>query len=147
MTTYQIIPFVISILALILSFYTYFKDDKKIKKQSTLINEFQLIKLKKEAEAEKKAIIEANVIKDEKGKRIIKVYNKGKFLAKNVIVTFSDEPNISFMDYPKSIDLRPQNSMEIIFYAFMGSPNILEINFKWEDGIKKDNQDSQIIQF
>ena len=107
----------------------------------------KLIKLKKEAEAEKKAIIEANVIKDEKGKRIIKVYNKGKFLAKNVIVTFSDEPNISFMDYPKSIDLRPQNSMEIIFYAFMGSPNILEINFKWEDGIKKDNQDSQIIQF
>ncbi len=147
MTTYQIIPFVISSLALILSFYTYFKHDKKIKKQSTLINEFQLIKLKKEAEAEKKAIIEANVIKDEKGKRIIKVYNKGKSLAKNVIVTFSDEPNISFMDYPKSIDLRPQNSMEIIFYAFMGSPNILEINFKWEDGIKKDNQDSQIIQF
>ena len=47
MTTYQIIPFVISSLALILSFYTYFKHDKKIKKQSTLINEFQLIKLKK----------------------------------------------------------------------------------------------------
>lgn len=146
MTIYQIFPFVISGLALILSLYTYFKHDKKIKKQSELINEFQLIKLKKEAEAEKKAIIEANVIKGEKGKRIIKVYNKGKSVAKNVIVTFPGEPKISFMRYPESIDLRAQNSMEIIFYVFNGSPDTFEINFKWEDCIEKENEDSQIIQ-
>lgn len=146
MTNYQIIPIIISSLALLLSLYTYFKYDKKIKKQSALINKFQLIKLKKESESEKKAIIEANVIKGDKGKRIIKVYNKGKATAKNVIVTFSDEPNVSFTNYPQSIDIRPQNSIEIIFYAFIGSQDTLEINFEWEDGLNKENKDSQIIQ-
>lgn len=91
-------------------------------------------------------MIEANVIKNEKGQRIIKVYNKGKSTAKNVIVTFSGEPNIFPLDYPRSIDIRPQNSMEIIFYKSKESPDTLQINFKWEDDLKKDNQGSQIIQ-
>jgi hypothetical protein len=140
------IPIIISTIALLLSFYTYFKHDKKIKNQSKLINEFQLLKLKKESESEKKAIIEANVIKGEKGKRTIKVYNKGKAVAKNVVVTFPENQNVVFMDYPKSIDIRAQNSIEIIFYAYNESPDVLQINFEWEDGIKANNKDSQIIQ-
>ncbi len=146
MTIYQMIPIIISTIALLLSFYTYFKHDKKIKNQSELINEFQLLKLKKESESEKKAIIEAHVIKGDKGKRTIKVYNKGKAIAKNVAVTFPEDQNVSFMDYPKSIDIRPQNSLEIIFYAYNESPDVLQINFEWKDGIKDNNKDSQTIQ-
>lgn len=100
MTIIQIIPFVISALALLLSLYTYFRHDAKIKKQNALINQFQLEKFKKENDSEKKAIIEANVINREKGKRIIKVYNKGKAIAKNVVVTFPGEPNVFISDYP-----------------------------------------------
>lgn len=136
----------ISISALLLSLYTYFKHDKKIKKQSLLINEFQLMKLKKEKESEKKAIIEANVIRGEKGKRIIKVFNSGKSIAKNVIVTFPEQQDFLFSKYPKSLDIRSQNSIEIIFHAFVGSPDTLQINFEWEDGLNTNNKDSQIIQ-
>ncbi len=146
MTSYQIIPIFISTSALLLSFYTYFKHDKKIKSQSKLINEFQLLKLEKESESDKKAIIEANIIKGEKGKRTIKVYNKGKAIAKNVVVTFPEEQNLSFSEYPKSIDIRPQNAIEINFRAFNESPDVLQVDFEWEDGIKINNKDSQIVQ-
>lgn len=146
MTLIQIIPIIISSSALLLSLYTYLKHDKKIKKQSSLINEFQLTKLKKETESEKKAKIEANIIKGEKGKRTIKVFNKGKALAKNVVVTFLEQPNISLTNYPESLDIRPQHAMEITFYAFIGSPDTLQINFEWEDELSKNNKDSQIIQ-
>jgi hypothetical protein len=146
MTLVQIIPIAISAFALTLSLYTYFRHDAKIKKQNALINQFQLEKFKKETDSEKKAIIEANVINREKGKRIIKVYNKGKATAKNVAVTFPGEPNVTISDYPASIDIRPQNSMEIYVHTFAGSPDTMQINFEWQDNLKLDNKDSQTIQ-
>ena len=146
MTITQIIPIAISAFALLLSLFTYFRHDAKIKRQSALINQFQLEKFKKETDSEKKAIIEANVIRREKGKRIIRVYNKGKSTAKNVIVTFPGEPNVIISEYPTSIEIRPQNSMEIYVHTFVGSPDTLEINFEWQDNLKPDNKDSQTIQ-
>ncbi len=146
MTPIQIIPIVISSSALLLSLYTYFRHDAKIKNQSALINQFQLEKLRKETDSEKKANIEANVINKEKGKRIIKVYNKGKATAKNVIVTFPGEPDVMITEYPSSIDIRPQNSMEIYVHTFIGSPDTMQIDFEWQDNFKLDNKDSQTIQ-
>ena len=146
MTIVQIIPIAISAMALLLSIFTYFRHDAKIKKQSTLINQFQLEKFKKETDSEKKAIIEANVINREKGKRIIKVYNKGKSTAKNVAVSFQDEPNVMISDYPTSIEIRSQNSIEIYIQTFVGSPDTLQMNFEWEDNFKPDNKDIQTIQ-
>lgn len=146
MTTIQIITIAISAFALLLSLFTYFRHDAKIKKQSALINQFQLEKFKKETDSEKKAIIEANVINKEKGKRIIKVYNRGKATARNVVVTFPGEPEVIILDYPISIDIKPQNSMEINVQAYAGSPDTLQIDFEWQDNFKSDNKDSQIIQ-
>ncbi|MGE9310329.1 hypothetical protein ACLOAU_01680 [Niabella sp. CJ426] len=147
MTIIQIIPFVISAVALLLSLYTYFRHDAKIKKQNALINQFQLERFKKETDSEKKAIIEANVVKSEKGRRIIKVYNKGKATARNVIVTFPGETNLIIPDYPSSIDIRPQNSIEIIAFAYEGSSgNTLKIDFEWQDDFRLDNKDSQTLQ-
>ena len=146
MTILHVIPILISACALTLSMYTYFKHDAKIKKQNALINEFQLEKLKKETDSEKKAIIEANVISKEKGKRIIKVYNKGKCTARNVIVTFPNKPNIIISDYPPTMNIKAQNSMEIIVFAFAESPDILQVEFEWQDEMELHNKDSQTIQ-
>lgn len=74
------------------------------------------------------------------------MYNKGKAIAKNVVVTFPGEPNVLISDYPTSIDIRPQNSMEINVHTFMGSPDTLQIDFEWQDNLKSDNEDSQTIQ-
>ncbi|WP_339904874.1 hypothetical protein [uncultured Cyclobacterium sp.] len=146
MTALQIIPIIVSTMALGFSLYTHFKYDAKIKKQNTLINQFQLDKFKKETDSEKRAIIEANVVKGEKGKRIVKVYNKGKAIAKNVVVTFPGASNVFIMDYPASIDIRSQNSIDIQINASKISPETLTINFEWEDDLSLNNKDSQIIQ-
>ena len=94
MTVIQFVPIAISVLAFGFSLYTHFKYDDKIKKQNALINKFTLDKLEKEAELDKKAIVEVNLIRGDKGKRIIKVYNRGRAKAKNVRVTFPGNPNV-----------------------------------------------------
>lgn len=138
MTLVQCIPIGISVLALFLSSYTYVKHDRKIKKLT-------LDKLEKEKELEKRAIIQAFVNKKDKGKREIKVYNKGKAIAKNVVVTF-DDPNLLISKYPSPIDILPQDSIEIRTTVFSGSPNTAKIAFEWEDGVKLDNKGSQLLQ-
>lgn len=55
MNIVQIIPIAISAFALLLSLFTYFKHDAKIKKQNALINQFQLEKFRKETDSEKKS--------------------------------------------------------------------------------------------
>lgn len=105
MTVLQVIPIVVSALALLLSLYTYFRHDAKIKTQNALINSFQLDRFRKETDSEKKAIIEAYTIKGDKGKRTIKVYNKGKATAKNVVVTFPGNHNVIISKYPDTIDI------------------------------------------
>lgn len=76
---------------------------------------------------------------------MIKVYNKGKAIAKNVVVTFED-PNLIISKYPSSIDILPQHSIDIKTTVFYGSPSIIKINFEWEDGVKLDNRGSQVVQ-
>jgi hypothetical protein len=111
-----------------------------------LINQFQLEKLKKETEAEKRAIIEANIINRDKGERLVKVYNKGKATAKNVIVKFPESANVFIGSYPSPIDIKPQNSIEINVQAYIGSPDTLQIEFEWQDDLRLNNKDCQIIQ-
>ena len=146
MTVIQLVPVAISLLAFGFSLYTYCKHDIKIKEQNDLINQFTLEKFEKEIEQEKRAIIEANVMKgDRSSSRIIKVYNKGKAIAKNVVVTFED-PNLIISKYPSPIDILPQHSIDIKTTVFYGSPSIIKINFEWEDGAKLDNRGSQVLQ-
>lgn len=146
MTFIQCVPIIISVFAVGFSIYTYRKHDRKIKEQNKLINDFTLEKLTKEKELEKKAIVEANVIKYDKGKRVIKVYNRGKATAKNVRVTFDEDPNLLISEYPSPIDILPQHSIDIRTTVFSGSPNTAKITFEWEDGVKLDNKYTQTIQ-
>lgn len=146
MTVIQIVPIVISVLAFGFSLYTYCKHDRKIKEQDELINKFTLEQFEKEKELEKRAIIQASVIKRDKGIREIKVYNKGKATAKNVVVTFPESPNLIIDEYPSPIDILPQDSIEIRTNIFYGSPSSTKIAFEWEDGVRMDNKGEQVIQ-
>ena len=136
MTVIQCVPIGISVLAFGFSLYTHFKYDGKIKRQDKLINQFTLKKFEKEAELDKKAIVEVNVVRGDKGKRTLKVYNRGKATAKNVRVTFPGDPNVNIREYLSTVDINPQNSMEIYLTAFIGSPSTLQMEFEWEDGVK-----------
>jgi hypothetical protein len=142
----EIVGLVISILALLLALFTYFKHDLKIKQQASLLNKYQLEKIEKEKEEDRKAIIEANVINGDKGKKTIKIYNKGKSVAKNVNVEIPDIDGFQVVNNPCPIDIRPQNGIDIILVAFIGRPNKVEIEFEWSDDFNASNRDKQTIQ-
>jgi hypothetical protein len=142
----EIIGIAISIVALILSVFTYFKHDIKIKQQERLLNEYQLTKIETEKADSQKAIIEANVIQVKDGKDKIKVYNKGRSTARNVTVTIPDVEGFKVIHNPCPIDIRPQNGIEIVVLLFTNYPDKVKIDFEWDDDFKDKNRDSQLIQ-
>jgi len=141
--------FVISCLALLWGLFTYCKHDKKIKNQDEIIKQYQIDLIKKQKVDEKKAIIEAHIIKGENYKRIIKVYNKGKSIAKNVNVIIPDTDNLQISSNPCPIDIRPQNSIEIGIRAFMHKDsktnNKIVLEYEWTDEYCEFNKDKQTI--
>lgn len=141
----EIAGLIISILAIIFSLITYLIHDIKIKKQEKLLNEYQLNKIAEEKQESLKASIEANVIKVG-GDRIIKFYNKGKSIAKDVEIIIPEIHEIQITDNPCPIDIRPQNGIEILLYLLGGYPNKIEITFKWKDNFKEDNVVTQMLQ-
>ena len=146
MTFIQCVPIVISLLAFGLSLYTYVIHDRKIKEQDKLINQFTLEKFEKEAELDKKAVVEAKITRGVKNKRTIKIYNRGRAIAKNVVVKFPGNPSLNIRDYISPIDINPQSSMDIYVSVHFGSPSTLQVDYEWEDGVKVDNRGSQVIQ-
>ena len=142
------LPFIISFSALSFSLYTYIIHDKKIKKQSSLINEFQIEKNQKEKEENKKAIIEANISGNENGYRELKVYNKGKAIARKVDVNIilENENDVFITENPSPIDIRPQQSVRIVFHVHEASPDKIRLEFTWKDDFKEENYDFQEIQ-
>lgn len=142
----EIAGIIIALLALTLSLFTYIKHDLKIKKQDALLKNYQLEKIKVEKEQEQKAIIEANVVTDHKGRKIIKVYNKGKSIAKDVNVILPQNEDFEAINNPCPIDIKPQNGIEIILIVFNSCPDKVKINFEWKDNFKDKNVDCQMIQ-
>ncbi len=142
------LPFIMSFFALAFSLYTYIIHDKKIKKQSSLINEFQIEKNQKEKEENKKAIIEANISGNENGYRELKVYNKGKAIARKVDVNIilENENDVFITENPSPIDIRPQQSVRIVFHVHEASPDKIRLEFTWNDDFKEENYDFQEIQ-
>ena len=142
------LPFIISFSALAFSLCTYIIHDKKIKKQSSLINEFQIEKNQKEKEENKKAIIEANISGNKNGYRELKVYNKGKAIARKVDVNIilENENDVFITENPSPIDIRPQQSVRIVFHVHEASPDKIRLEFTWNDDFKEENYDFQEIQ-
>lgn len=142
----QIFTIILSFSAFCLSLYTYFKHDAKLKKQTSLINSFQLEKFNKEKDSDKKAMVEANIVKQRLGKRVIKVYNKGKSTAKNVQVKIQDLEGVEIINNPFPIDIKPQNSYEIDMFLTNEAPDTIRIEFEWQDEFAEKNSDYQILQ-
>ncbi|MFC2128111.1 hypothetical protein ACFLRU_07035, partial [Bacteroidota bacterium] len=127
---------VISVLAILFSVFTYFKHDAEIKKQSKLINDYQLEKIESEKNDEKKAIISANVVKGKNTERIIKVYNKGKSIAKDLNVTVPENENYQVIVNPCPIDIKPSNGIELKILVFNSNIDKIKLKFDWKDDFK-----------
>ncbi|WP_156309383.1 hypothetical protein [Sphingobacterium endophyticum] len=85
--------FLLSMIAIFGTIFTYFKHDRKIKAQEKLINDYQLGKIEQEKIQKKQAVLRASLIVGNKGHRILRIYNKGKAIARNVRLIIKDEPD------------------------------------------------------
>lgn len=139
---------IISIGALCLSGITYILHDRRIKKQESLINMYQLEKIHTEKVDKKKAAIKANVIKEDQGRRLIKVFNAGKSVARDIYYEILSE-NQDFMILNEDIFpfalLNPQENTELIMMTTTGSPDKIKMRFIWEDDSNLTNTYEQIL--
>ncbi|MBN2394935.1 MAG: hypothetical protein JXC36_00545 [Candidatus Atribacteria bacterium] len=143
----EILGLIISILALALTIITYILHDNRIKKQEKLLNEYQLAKIETEKIELKKALIEANVIKIKDWKNAIKVYNKGKSIARKVYVTIPSSESYNLIGgSPCPIDLKPNHSIEFILLLSTEYPDKIEVKLEWEDDFNEHNVENQELQ-
>lgn len=138
---------VVSLGALIFSAYTYSKHDKKIKAQEQIINDYQINKIAKENEESKKASIRGNIIKGDKGKRTLKVYNCGKATARDIRVEGLDIGSLAVMRndlFPYEL-MNPQDYTEVVIWVVKGSPSTIKLKYVWDDDFGQNNEFEQIL--
>jgi len=137
---------ILSLLALGFSCLTYWLHERKIKKQEEKINQYELEKFESEKIDLKKAIVEANIIRGLKGKRTIKVFNKGKAIAKDVIVTLPEDAKFYITSDPCPIDIKPQHGIDINLLLHGGFDEKIIIKFEWADDFQEKNIENQMLQ-
>ena len=143
----EILSVIVAVLALVLSCYTFFAHDRRLKKQEKLLNEYQLRSLAQSEEDNKKAIIRAKAVKYKSGNRTLYICNEGKSKARNLKVEMPDAEQVyaSRPDFPLNYDeLLPGAYREVTLLLSEGDDE-LTLNYEWEDDFCKDNKESQTI--
>lgn len=135
-----------SLLAIILTIVMYYKHDKRLKEQEAKLNAYQIKKIEEEEFDNRKAQVRGNIIKGDKGRRDIRIYNTGKAPAKNIYITFLDktDENMIIMKYPSPYEfLNIGDHFDIIVHLYIGSPDILKMKLIWEDDFSSQNEHLQ----
>lgn len=142
-----IAAFVVSLGALIFSAYTYSKHDKKIKAQEQIINDYQINKIKKEDEESRKANIKGNIYPGNKGKLILKVFNSGKAIARNIRVEGLDVDSLIVIGkelFPYEL-MNPQDDTELTLWITKDSPSTIRLRYIWDDDFGQNNEFEQVL--
>lgn len=147
----EIAGFIIAVLSLVLSGYLYFRFDRKLKKQETLLNDFQLKAFEEEERLSKTADVSLNLynISDNHVVYKIKVFNRGKADATNINVVITPQDNqfedatqiYNSKDLPYTC-LHPQDSFELQVRCY--NPSVREFVVTWEDEIGKHEKKQNI---
>lgn len=138
---------VLSILAIIGTTFTYFKHDRKIKDQEKLINDHHLKKIKEEELSFMQADVRATLMKGDKGKRILRIFNKGKAAAYNIRLELEAEAQALFSSNPFPFQkMNEHENVDLKIYLHKGSPNNIGFTILWDDEYGKDNKHKQIVQ-
>lgn len=145
----EVASFIISILAIFGTLYTYIRHDKKIKEQERILNEYQIEKIQAEKDESKKALIKGNVLKSEKGRRTLKVFNAGKAIAYNINLEILnnniDEKGIIGFDFKPYEMMNPQDSTETSFFLSEGHTPTIKVKFTWKDEYQDNNEFIQVL--
>lgn len=137
----------LSVLAILGSVLGYLLHDRRLKAQESMLNAYQLKKYEEEIVLEKKAEMRANIVKGERGLRIIKIYNKGKAKALNVRLLM-DKDGFLIRDkaFPKAF-INPGEGAEFHVHITMGAPDNMDLTILWDDESALNNEYHQILDF
>lgn len=142
-----IAAFVVSLGALIFSAYTYSKHDKKIKDQEQIINDYQINKIKKEDEESRKASIKGNIIKGNRGKLCLRIFNAGKASARNIRVEGLDVDSLVVIGkdlFPYEL-MNPQDNTELTIWITKDSASVIKLKYIWDDDFGQNNEFEQVL--
>lgn len=142
----DIISIALSAFAIVLTITMYLKHDKRLKKQEEKLNAYQLKKIDEEESENKKALIKGNIVKGNKGSRVLKIFNSGKSVARNIRVEYLGDMEYIFPrddHFPYEL-LNPQDGSEIFLLLAEGASK-LHVKFIWNDDSKNDNEFIQML--
>lgn len=139
--------FVISVVALLFSGFTFLFYDRKLKRQDAKINEYQLKQLEAAEQESKKAQIRGNIYPKAKGGRTFKIYNAGQSKARNIRIEGLDDAEVIHNGqglFPYEL-MNPQDYTELALHLYIGSPSTLKVKYIWDDESGKDNEFEQVL--
>ncbi|ENE0870383.1 MULTISPECIES: hypothetical protein [Klebsiella] len=127
------------------------KEQKVIKDEQDRIRRLLLDKETKLALEEKRADLNANLVKIGTGKYRLKIFNKGKAAAKDVRIEFPDNDGEEFLIMSEIEQKMPyeilysQQMIELIASIHMGSKPKYKIRLLWHDDYNKMNKQDIVV--
>lgn len=145
----ELLSIIISIIALLFSGYTFFAHDMKLKEQERQLNDYQLRLLKQNEEEKNQVKIRGNIIPSTiKGNRILKIFNAGQAVAKNVCVEWLNPDNEVYVHWKFGLigDITPQNGRQYDISLCIGHPETMRLRYTWIDDYKNNNVFEEDVQ-
>ena len=109
----------------------------------------QVEKLKQEAIERKQAEIRGNIIPSRtRGNRILKIFNAGQAVAKNVNVEWLNPDDMVIVQWEFGLigEISPQNKREYNIALCEGHPDTMRLRYTWADDYKDDNVFEEDVQ-
>lgn len=150
----QFVGYIVPIIALIISIFSYY-ESRKINKVQLRLNEmeeqlkiYELEEKEKERKAANESKVGARIYNISKGKYKLKIWNSGQTTIYNVNFELPEElQNLVSRDKVPFEVLEPGQSFEEHVIVYMGSPRKFPLNITWKDEIGNKIVKDQIVSF
>lgn len=134
---------IISIISLLISGISFFRYDRKIKKQNLILNQYQIQEIEKERIKKKCANISGEIkMGKSNGMRKLIISNKGLAPARNINMTdirnFRGILLTGMPCFPFDL-LNPGEHIEIPFMISESTPDNINMEYTWDDDNKVHN--------
>lgn len=129
--------------------YEEVKDSVEENSVDMEYKKLQIAKLKAEAEARLKAVIRGNIVESRtSGNRILKIFNAGQAVAKNVNVEWlnPDDEVIVQWEFGLIGEISPQNGRSYNIALCMGHPETMRLRYTWDDDYQENNVFEEDVQ-
>ncbi|MRS13264.1 MAG: hypothetical protein EG823_09415 [Actinobacteria bacterium] len=141
---------VVAVLALVLSLVAtittirFNSRQKSLIESQELLNQRLLAREESDAQAAKRADLSASLVKTGKNNWRLKVYNRGKAVARDVTIEWPDDDDLLIQSdvaskFPLEM-LEPAHGVELLALVHMGSRSKHEITLRWRDEFDDTNE-------